>query len=158
MLRDAGVEYLLLGQHWSSYGEGVPYSGKVTDREELLAAYCGAVRQAMQTGVLTYIAHPDLFFYVGSEDVYRRHMRGLCRDAKSCGIPLEINLVGVRGGRHYPNPVFWEVAAEEDCPVVLGCDAHDPVNLLNRESIEVALELQRSFGLELLETVPLQSF
>ena len=104
MLRDAGVEYLLLGQHWSKYEEGFPYNGKPTDSEELLATYCHSVRQAMQTGLLTYIAHPDIFNFTGSQDVYRRHMRGICQDAKSCGIPLEINLVGIRTGKCYPAP------------------------------------------------------
>ena len=158
MLRDAGIEYLLLGQHWSAYGEGLPYNAIPTDSEELLARYCGCIRQSMQTGVLTYIAHPDLFHFVGSADVYCRHMQGLCRDAKNCGIPLEINMVGIRAGRHYPDLKFWELAAEEGCSVVLGCDAHAPANLLDMDTVAAAQEIQRSFGLKLLETVPLQSF
>ena len=158
MLRDAGVEYLLLGQHWSEYVEGIPYNGKPTDDETLLAGYCACVRQAMQTGLLTYIAHPDMFNWKGSDNVYRRHMQGLCRDAKNCGIPLEINMVGIRTGRNYPNSKFWELAAEEGCKAVLGCDAHNPMNLLNTDAITVAQEIVRTFDLELLETVPLQRF
>ena len=158
MLRDAGVEYLLLGQHWSEYGGTLPYNGKPTEDEDLLAAYCNSVRLAMQTGVLTYIAHPDLIYFTGSDDIYRRHMQGLCRDAKNCGIPLEINMVGLRTGRHYPNGKFWEIAAEEGCKVVLGCDAHRPMDLLNSGAIAQAQEIQRSLGLELLETLSLQSF
>ena len=158
MLRDAGVEYLLLGQHWSDYCEGGFYNGRPTDGEDLLAAYCHSVRQAMQTGVLTYIAHPDLLNFVGDEKVYERHMRALCREAKGCGIPLEINLLGIRSGRHYPNRRFWELAAEEACKVVLGCDAHTPQGLLDIAPEKLARDLVRELGLELVETVPLQSF
>ena len=158
MLRDGGVEYLLLGQHWADFEEGGHYSGRPTDREDLLAAYCRSVRQAMQTGVITYIAHPDLFHFKGDEEVYRQHMQALCRDAKSCGIPLEINLLGIRSGRHYPAMRFWEIAAEEGCKVILGCDAHDPAALQDTAPEVTALELVRDLGLELLERVPLQSF
>ena len=158
MLRDGGVEYLLLGQHWANFEEGGHYGGRATDREDLLAAYCRSVRQAMQTGVITYIAHPDLFNFRGDGEVYRRHMQPLCREAKSCGIPLEINLLGIRSGRHYPARRFWELAAEEGCTVVLGWDAHTPEGLQDAAAEATALELIRDFGLELLETVPLQSF
>ena len=158
MLRDAGVEYLLLGQHWSDYGEEYLYNGKPTDSEELLAVYCRSVRQAMQTGAITYIAHPDLFYFKGDEEVYKRHVQGLCREAKSCDIPLEINLLGIRSGRHYPNRRFWELAAEEGCKAVLGCDAHTPEGLMDPTAEAAARDLARSIGLELLETVKLQRF
>jgi len=158
MLRDAGIEYLLLGQHWAKFEEGGHYSGRPTDREDLLAAYCRSVRQAMQTGVITYIAHPDLFCFTGDEQVYRRHMQLLCWDAKSCGIPLEINLLGIRSGRHYPDRRFWELAAEEGCKVVLGCDAHTPKGLLDSTVEAMARDITQILGLELLETVQLQSF
>lgn len=156
MLRDHGVEYLLLGQHWAQYREDGHYSGKPTDREDLLADYCRSVRDAMQTGYITYLAHPDLFRFEGDEGVYTRYMRGLCRDAKNCGIPLEINLLGLRGSRHYPNRRFWELAGEEDCKVVLGNDAHTPQSLTDTQAEVQAMEWIRQLGLELLETVPLQ--
>lgn len=158
MLRDAGIEYLLLGQHWSDYGEGIPYNGKPTDREDLLKNYCRSVRQAMQTGVITYIAHPDLFRFTGEDHVYRQHMQSLCRDAKNCGIPLEINLLGIHSGRHYPDRRFWELAAEEGCKVVLGCDAHSPEGLQDAAAEATAMDWIRELGLELAQTVPLQSF
>ena len=158
MLRDAGVEYLLLGQHWANFEEGGPYSGKPTDLEELLAAYCRSVRDAMQTGVITYLAHPDLFNFVGDEKAYERQMRDLCREAKACGIPLEINLLGIHSGRHYPNRRFWELAAEEGCKAVLGSDAHSPERVYDPMTEETARKLAGELGLELLETVKLQSF
>lgn len=158
MLRDAGIEYLLLGQHWADYAEGAHYSGRATDREDLLAAYCRSVREAMQTGALTYIAHPDLFNFVGEEKVYREHMRGLCQDAKSCDLPLEINLLGLHSGRHYPNHCFWELAGETGCQVILGCDAHYPDGMNELAAEQAGLDLVHDFGLTLLETVPLKRF
>lgn len=158
MLRDGGVEYLLLGQHWSQFREGGHYNGRPTDSEALLAQYCKSLRDAMQTGQLTYIAHPDLFPFLGEEKLYQRYMGEVCREAKSCNIPLEINLLGVRTGRKYPDRRFWALAGEEGCKVVLGWDAHAPDELQGAAVEAAALDLIREFDLELLETVPLQRF
>lgn len=139
VLQDHRIEYLLLGQHWNGNEEGEPYNGRPTDDERQLKTYCNQVIDAMQTGLFTYIAHPDILHFTGSDRVYKRHIRRLCQTAKSCNIPLEINLLGLRDGRHYPTPRFWEIAAEENCSVVLGCDAHNPAHLNLPEVEEAAL-------------------
>ena len=158
MLRDTGIEYLLLGQHWSTYQEKGHYNGALTHREDLLADYCRSIRDGMQTGMITYIAHPDLINFTGDTKVYRHHMIQLCRDAQSCGTPLEINLLGIRSGRNYPNRCFWELAAEAGCKVVLGCDAHNPKGLLDPASEAVASDMANTLGLDILQSIPFQSF
>lgn len=158
VLQDTPVEYLLLGQHWNNNEEGMPYNGRPTEDERQLKQYCAQTMDAMYTGVFTYLAHPDILNFVGSDRVYKRHMRRLCQAAKSCGMPLEVNLVGVQEERHYPNRRFWELAAEEGCPVILGRDAHRPEQLLDRETEEKALAIVKELGLELLETVKLRNF
>ena len=155
--RDRGVEYFLLVQHWVGSEIGEPYCGYATEDESLLKRYCDQVINAMQTGLFTYIAHPDLIHYVGDARTYQRHIRRLCREAKSCAIPLEINLLGLEKDRHYPNRLLWEVAAEENCDCVIGCDAHEPAAIGRRTAEEKALELVREFGLKLKETVKLRA-
>lgn len=155
-LQDAGIEYLILGQHWLGNEQNEPGSAGTTEDENILRRYCRQVCDAMETGKITYIAHPDLIHFVGNPNIYRRHVRDICRTAKAGAIPLEINLLGINSGRHYPNDLFWEVAAEEGCPVVLGMDAHAPEHILNMQLEQKALELVARFGLELLETVNLQ--
>lgn len=150
-LREAGVEYLLLGQHFVGNEMGDHYCGHPTGEEEILARYCAQSRDAMQTGLFTYFAHPDLINFKGAPEVYRAHMAALCREAKSCGIPLELNLLGAWTGRHYPNPAFWEIAAEEGCSVILGCDAHAPEGLLQTDAEQVLVNLAQGFDLKLLE-------
>jgi histidinol-phosphatase (PHP family) len=71
-------------------------------------------------------------------------------------MPLELNLLGLHGHRHYPNPWFWEMAAEENCKVILGCDAHEPEFLCNEDITRDGLKFLEPYGLELLETVPLR--
>lgn len=155
-LQDAGIEYLILGQHWLGDERNEHGSGGATTDESLLRRYCHQVMDAFETGKFTYLAHPDLFRFVGDKEIYRRHMRQLVRAAREADIPLEINLLGILYNKHYPNEEFWALAAEEGCNVILGMDAHDPAQVANTQPEEKALELVRHFGLKLLDTVELR--
>ena len=155
-LCDQGIEYLLLGQHWVGNEIGEPYCGRPTGDETLLRRYCDQVIEAMNTGLFTYVAHPDLLNFTGDCRVYEIHMRRLCREAKSCGIPLEINLAGLSVGRNYPDRRFWQLAGEENCRCILGCDAHSPSDIPNEPALVQAQTLVRQYGLTLLEAIELR--
>ena len=155
-LQDAGIEYLILGQHWLGNEQGEPGSGRATADEQLLKRYCRQVMEGLDTGKFSYLAHPDLFHFVGDRDVYRRYMREVCRYARQAEIPLEVNLLGLLEKKHYPSNDFFALAAEEGCSVVLGMDAHDPSHILNPEPEEKAMEMIRYYGLKLQDTVDLK--
>ena len=70
--------------------------------------------------------------------------------------PLEVNLLGFFKNRNYPDRRFWELAAEEGCDVILGCDTHAAKHLLETETEAKAMKLIDEFGLNLLETVDLK--
>lgn len=154
-LQDAGVEYLILGQHWLGNEQGEPGSAALCG-EETLRRYCHQVMDALETGKFTYIAHPDLINYAGDRRTYRQHIRQLCRAAKQSGTPLEINLLGLAYNKHYPNPLFWEIAAEEGCQAILGLDAHAPTHIQDTEPEQHALRMAQQLGIELLDTVELK--
>ena len=156
LLRENGVEYMILGQHFLGNEIGDAYSGRPTLDRKQLSRYVSQTVEALETGLFTCFAHPDLIHFIGSRSVYDREMRALCRAALASGTPLEINLLGVREGRHYPNERFWQLAAEEGNPVVLGCDAHHPDDLLDREAEARALALVERLGLNLLDTLPIR--
>ena len=154
-LKDHGVEYLILGQH-ALFGITDRAGEYLTSNEEkYLDHHCGLQREAMDTGAITYVAHPDMFNFTGSKEVYERHIRPLCRHARELDIPLEINLLGLRTNRHYPRPHFWQIAGEESCKVILGCDAHEPASFLDETGPRAAAELVNRFGLNLLQTAAL---
>lgn len=112
-LKAHGIEYLILGQH-ALFGISDIAGAHITSSEEkYLDHHCGLQREAMDTGVITYVAHPDIYNFTGSEAVYERHIRALCRHAKDLDIPLEINLLGLRTNRHYPRPHFWQIAVRK---------------------------------------------
>lgn len=154
-LKDHGVEYLILGQH-ALFGITDRAGEYLTSNEEkYLDHHCGLQWEAMDTGAITYVAHPDMFNFTGSKEVYERHIRPLCRHARELDIPLEINLLGLRTNRHYPRPHFWQIAGEEGCKVILGCDAHEPASFLDETGPRAAAELVNRFGLNLLQTAAL---
>ena len=155
-LQDAGIEYLILGQHWVGNEQNEPYTGHPTADEHVLKRYCHQVMEGLDTGVFSYLAHPDLMNFVGDRDVYRRHMKQLCRHARQTDIPLELNLLGIRSGRHYPNTEFFALAAEEGCKIILGMDAHEPKHIQETATEQAALEIIHRFGLQLLDTVELK--
>ena len=156
-LRDFPIDYLILGQHFLDNENGAPYCGYQTADRELVRAYCRQSMEGMNTGLFTYFAHPDLIFYREDRKFFQDTVRPMCAEAKSCGLPLEINLLGIREGRWYPNRWLWEVAAEEGCDVILGCDAHTPEGLNHPEAERKALAMVKELGLNLLETAELRS-
>lgn len=156
LVRDTPVSYLILGQHYTDNEIDGVYTGAPTESAFILKRYCSQIMDAMQTGYFTYLAHPDLIHFVGSNRLYRQEMGRLLREANRCGIPLEINFLGLSTRRHYPSRRFLEIAAEEGCDMVFGCDAHEPEALSELETEKKALALVREYGLNVLKTVPLR--
>ena len=156
ILRDQPMDYLILGQHFVNNEYDAPYNGVGSQDERLLRQYVRQTCDAMNTGLFTYFAHPDLINFWGSEGMYRRHMRDICREAKSCGVPLEFNLLGLSDKKHYPNPVFWEMVAEEGCEVILGRDAHAPDALLDERTEIRALEILKELDIHPIHTAQLR--
>ena len=145
-----GGEYLILGQHF--IGEEYPAPehkhifGLRNDEQEFIK-YADSIISAMKSGVITYVAHPDAYKWSGLKDIYSREMRRICKSSTEIGIPLEINFLGIRDERHYPNEKFWEIAGEEQSPVTFGFDAHDVLNACDRESLEKAQVIVEKYKL-----------
>ena len=156
LLRGSGVEYMILGQHFlGNEVEGL-YCGIPTEDAGALKRYVDQSIEGLETGLFTYFAHPDLFRYTGSDEIYAREMGRLCRAAREMETPLELNLLGIFEGRHYPDERFWQVAAREGNEVILGCDAHQPRRVTDPESEAKALRMVERLGLKLIPQVPLR--
>lgn len=150
-LRRLGYDYLILGQHFTYNETDGIYAGQGSGDPAQLAAYTDQVIEAMRTGLFRYVAHPDVFRFDGDPAFYRKQAERLCRAAAEQGIPLEINLLGIRSGRHYPNPAFWEIAGREGVTAVLGIDAHSPKAILDTEAEKTAAALAARFGVRIRE-------
>ena len=132
-LRQFPCEYMILGQHFPGNEEGEDYiCVPRTDPAELVR-YMDQVTEALETGLFTYAAHPDGLCWQGDPEIYRQVMRKFCRRAKDENWTLEFNLLGHHHKKNYPNPAFWEIAAEVGNTVILGVDAHYPWMLNRRD-------------------------
>jgi histidinol-phosphatase (PHP family) len=157
VLRDQGIEYLLLGQHFIGNEFGGKYNGWDTEEEDHLVTYVSQVLAGLDSGRFSYLAHPDLINFQGDEAILRREFARLAKGMAARGIPAEINLLGIRTRRHYPNRIFWEEAAKVGgIAAILGCDAHEPESVLDARSEEVALSLARELSIPVLETLELK--
>lgn len=154
-IKNYPVDYIILGQHFGDpYSDSMEYFGAQTHSNEVLKNYVDLAIKGIETGKITYIAHPDLIFYRRSLEVYEREMTRLIKCANDHKVPLEINFYGLQEVRNYPTLPFWQLANEIGCDVVFGSDAHKPENLLNPFAYKYAKKLvANNPKLNLLEKV-----
>jgi histidinol-phosphatase (PHP family) len=160
------VEYLLLGVHYFVTPHGLQNSYMPVTKEDILK-YAETVEMALATGFFKVLVHPDLFlieyrnergewlFDKTAELVSRRIVEASIRH----GVPLEINLGGIRKGRMpgrldadypYPRRAFWKIVEEYPAAkVLLGCDAHRPSELADA-SIREGFAFAEGFSFGLL--------
>lgn len=148
-----GIDYMIMGQHFLQSEQKGPYTGTPTEDEEFMIAYVDRVIEGMKTGRFMYLAHPDLIHYKGEDALYEREMVRMCRALKDMNIPLEINLLGLLGGKHYPRERFWEIAGKAGNEVILGIDAHWTEQIGEMSSYQKGLELVARHGLRLLDAM-----
>ncbi len=143
-----GAEYLILGQHFfKTDADRWVWAGS-QGIESQLSRYVDATVRGIRSGYYTYVAHPDVFRYDhGDALVYEREMRRICEASAETGVPLEINFLGLRAGRYYPNPVFWRMAGEVGAPVTFGLDAHSASEAGDTASLPAAMALVEKYRL-----------
>ena len=146
--RELGAEYLILGQHFAGEERPVPVHASLpTDDPEALNRYVSCVLAGIESGVFTYVAHPDVLNFIGDDELYRAQMRRICAAARETGTPLEINFLGLRDKRNYPDERFWQIAGEEQAPVTFGFDAHDVKSAYDSASLKKAEAMVIKYGL-----------
>lgn len=155
MYRELGIDYIILGQHFmpeENKSGCTPASPDPSDTR--VTQYVDHVLKGLSTGVYSYLAHPDTLYYTGDNiEFYESEMRRLCEGAKALGIPLEINLLGMRDNRHYPSDRFFRIAAQVGCDTVIGIDAHSPQAITKPGMLDAAYAFADKHGLKPLDTV-----
>ena len=148
-LADYPCEYLILGQHsmFNEIESGAFWPGSPTSDVRRLEAYVNTVSEAMEREKFLYLAHPDLLNFTGDGKDYDFWYRRLCRTAKACDLPVEINILGIATRRSYPDMRFWRIAAEEGNRVVIGVDAHSPAQMRDRNAYEKAEAIAAEAGI-----------
>lgn len=147
-LKKYPLDYLIQGQHFAINEIDGTYVGWPVHTEEELISYVETTIEGMETGLFTYLAHPDLVNYQGPDDIYLKHMRKIVEKAIELDIPLEINMYGFSDGRHYPCDRFFKMATEMHPKFVLGCDAHQPYLVRQPEDVPGLPEFLKKHGID----------
>ncbi len=149
-IRPLRLDYLIMGQHFigNEFDENSYYAGSAGKTESYLNLYVKQVKEGLDKGVFTYLAHPDIVWYQGGTAYYERKMTELCKYALKKDIPLEFNMLGHLNGRCYPNPAFWNIAAKVGNKAVIGYDAHNPEMLLRDDLLKKCKDLMKTCGVK----------
>ena len=150
------IDYIILGQHMVG-NESTPdciNSFTPTKDKAALTRYVDQCIEALDTGAFSYVGHPDVFNYKDDDDFFRAESERLIKAITKRSIPLEINLVGVRYGRNYPNPLFWEVAGKLGAPAIIGCDAHAPSQVADPDELDAARRFADKYRVNIVDTTP----
>lgn len=147
-------DYVILGQHASNDEYDGEFFVVPTAEEKLLARYVEQVLEALDTGIFSYIAHPDVINFIGDDKVYLKYMTLLCEKAKEKRVPLEINFLGLSDNRFYPSKRFLQCAEYVDNEMIFGIDAHcvDAIRFC-AETEKCALEFIKPFNLKITDKI-----
>lgn len=152
------LDYFILGQHCTENDYDGIWVALPFDDENILARYTEQVIEGINTGKFSYIAHPDIVNYKGSEKIFEKYMLKICEEAKRLDIPLELNLLGQITNRNYPCEKFYRIAEQVKNKVILGVDAHTKKMLTDcQNSAKSALDRFSGFNLEITDNIKLLS-
>lgn len=148
-------DYIILGQHFTKNGYDGVYSGAKCS-EDGLKEYVDQLIEAINTGVFSYIAHPDIINFVGDDTVYEREMTRLLKAAKKLDIPVEFNLLGFYESRLYPTDRFFRLVKKVGNDVIIGSDAHTKEACGNQSIYQDAILKLREFGITPIKRIKLR--
>ena len=160
-LRDDGCEYFILACHFLHTEEEFQYIGLTCrDSEDEVLHYAEETVKGIQTGLFSYIAHPDPYM-MHRESFSPACMEAadmICQAAKEAHMPLEYNLLGLSGEmyghpRGYPDADFWRYVRKWDNDVILGVDAHDPAQLRDDHVWDTALQRLHALDFHLVNDI-----
>lgn len=146
------IDYIILGNHYYQSDETHIYFGSYLNKQ-YLTSYVNHCIKAIDSGLYSYIAHPDLAYYDSKDPFYKKEMSRLCQYAKLHDMPLEFNLLGFTTGRNYPNEDFWNIASQYHNKAIIGFDAHSPDSLLDKSVYNRALRYLSSLNVEIIDKI-----
>lgn len=153
LLNGYPLDYMILGQH--TYGP--EYSSKhyfnFECDEKSLKEYVDLVIEALKTGKYAYLAHPEIPKAASNSEFFNTEFTRLCEFLSKNNIPAEINMHGCINNRHYPSPEFCKIAAKNGVKSIIGCDAHTPEYLLNKDMHKAVESYARKYNCNLIKTL-----
>lgn len=162
------VEYLNLGIHFFNYS-GINCSTYDPLNSELILGYTDTAIKAMETGLYKIFVHPDLFMINYYSRDGHRNFDETCKycskkiidTAIKNDVYLEINAGGIKNGAKetngkfeylYPRTEFWSLVSHTKAKVIIGVDAHDPLDF-GGQAVLKAKQFASQFDLYLCDFI-----
>ena len=149
------LEYLLYGAHHIGNEPDSFSAFDKTSDPARLCAYVDHSIAALETGKFSAMTHPDCLNFVGDEGLYREEMRRLIAAAKRLGVPIELNMQGMRAGKHYPTPAFWEEASQMGATTYIGMDCHHPRQVADPDELISIYRFAERYKLNVIDEIRL---
>ncbi|BBH27705.1 histidinol-phosphatase [Intestinibaculum porci] len=153
VLKDYPIDYLILGHHYNESDEYGEYYGFPQKDLTTVKTYVHQVLRAMDTGLYSYVAHPDVIAYDQKDPRHLLEMEKICAKAKLLDMPLEFNLLGFKEGRDYPSIPFFALCKKHGNRIIIGTDAHEPTALSDVATYKQARFVLDQLGLEVTEDI-----
>lgn len=155
---EEGIDYLIFGNHYYQSDETHIYFGST--QAENISKYFDTIIEGLETGMYSYLAHPELIMrnsYLEFDDTIIEGFHRVCRYCKEHDIPLEYNVLGMQwnektGTECYPHSRFWKIASFYHNKAIIGMDAHQPRDLSNK-LYKKALEELSKWDVEIVSTI-----
>jgi len=159
------LDYVIFGNHHYPSDEVSEFFGIYCPDNVTLAQYEKSAIEGMQSGIYSYLAHPDLFMSSRSkfDEDCAKISRHICKEANRLGMIIEYNLgcaayCEETGETLFPHPQFWEIAAEEGCTAIIGVDAHSPYLLETPRFFDAALKTLKKLDIKISTEIPFRSY
>lgn len=160
LLDELKVDYLAFGPHWVEHEGSFVYAPQFGDKK-LLHIYTDSMIQAMESGLFSFVAHPDLAMagWKTWEEEAKSCFGSIIDCAIANNLPLEVNGQGMlkpmmkseKGLRYqYPYDEFWLLAKEKGAMIIANSDAHLPENVI--KGALKAKEFAKNLGIEVCDT------
>ncbi len=153
------IDYIILGHHYCTNEVVGKYNGFITKTEDIYA-YKNEVVEAIESGLFSYVAHPDLYMrgYPRWDEHAEKVGEEIIEASIKNNVPLEYNLLGFSHSKNdgkagYPYPDFWSLAAEKGVKAIVGVDAHTPEALLDYELFNEGKKNLKKLGIETVESI-----
>lgn len=153
LINEYNCQIMVLGQHFC--GDRRYYNAFYNMDENGLSIYADTVCEALESELFSFLAHPDVVLY--SYPQWDKHcekaMRQIFKTCERLQIPIEINGLGFRTNRPYPNWEMLNISKEYKLTYLINSDAHTPDGLYPNKLLELE-ERAKSMGLHILDILP----
>lgn len=163
LLQKYKVEYLVLGEHFYTKPNGDIKNIYFAENTLEYIHYAHAVCWGIQTGLFSFVAHPDLMFLnpFAWDDNCTKASEMIIECAEKYNAVLEFNANGYRrnkkifpDGERYPYPhiKFWNMVKHTNIRVIIGSDCHEPHQVFD-DNVELAYKTADLLGLNVIDTI-----